>query len=386
MGIEANLKRWQKVGVLDEQSAARILAYESSRRGSRFTAALLGLGALAIFLGFAAIIGSNWDAIPAWLKMTAHTIINLGLAAGIVFALVREKTTLREMLLFLLAGFTLTFIALIGQIYQTGAPLWQALSLWLLIVSPFLFAFARARFTIVCWIIAFLITLGYLFEPLMHALGPANIFDLTLYTLVPFVLIGVGQSSRLRIHWPSWPLPLAMTGYVVLAAVTSSTQTIWSFDTMSTSVRHAFDDGFSFDQARLALAVGFAAAGFLYVLRRFGQLVARDALVDVFAAVSVLACFLPIVMAHPEMPVVGAITFMAYWALIGWTALSFNYRGLLSLATIMIALRLVIVYVEIFGSMLSTGFGLIISGVLLILLVLGTQKLIRKFSQLTRPI
>jgi hypothetical protein len=31
----------------------------------------------------------------------------------------------REIFLFLLAGATLTFIALIGQIYQTGAPLWQ---------------------------------------------------------------------------------------------------------------------------------------------------------------------------------------------------------------------------------------------------------------------
>ena len=58
-----------------------------------------------------------------------------------------------------------------------------------------------------------------------------------------------------------------------------------------------------------------------------------------------------------------------------------GHRGVLKLAIVVIALRLVVVYVEVFGSLLSTGVGLIASGVLLIALVWAAGKLIRKLGQ-----
>jgi hypothetical protein len=86
-------------------------------------------------------------------------------------------------------------------------------------------------------------------------------------------------------------------------------------------------------------------------------------------------------MRHPHWPVVGAGIFMAYWALIGWTGLQLGYRALLNAAIVIIALRLVVVYVEVFGNLLSTGVGLIVSGALLIALVWAAGKLIRKLGQ-----
>jgi hypothetical protein len=71
---------------------------------------------------------------------------------------------------------------------------------------------------------------------------------------------------------------------------------------------------------------------------------------------------------------IGASIFMGYWAFIGWIALLNGMPKLLNLAVIVIALRLLIVYVEVFGSLLQTGFGLIISGVVLIALVGATRK------------
>jgi hypothetical protein len=61
--------------------------------------------------------------------------------------------------------------------------------------------------------------------------------------------------------------------------------------------------------------------------------------------------------------------------------LRLGYRGLLNTAIVIIALRLVIVYIEVFGDLLSTGVGLIASGLLLIAIVWGTGKLIRKLGQ-----
>jgi len=94
-----------------------------------------------------------------------------------------------------------------------------------------------------------------------------------------------------------------------------------------------------------------------------------------------VAGFMPFLTPHPRWPVVGAGLFMAYWAMIGWTGLRLGYRGLLNTAVVIIALRLVIVYIELFGDLLSTGVGLIASGILLIALVWGARRLIRKLGQ-----
>jgi hypothetical protein len=132
---------------------------------------------------------------------------------------------------------------------------------------------------------------------------------------------------------------------------------------------------------RVAFIVGLAASAVLFALRRLKILESQPDIVDLFMPVSVLAGFLPFLMPHPHMAVAGAAVFMAYWAMVGWTGLRLGTRWVLNAAVIIIALRLVIVYVEVFGNLLSTGIGLIVSGALLIALVWGTQKLIKKLGQ-----
>ncbi len=130
-----------------------------------------------------------------------------------------------------------------------------------------------------------------------------------------------------------------------------------------------------------AFFAGLAASGALLALRYAKYLEAKPYITDVFMLVSVVAGFTPFLTPHPRWPVAGAGIFMAYWAMIGWTGLRLGYRVLLNTTIVIIALRLVIVYIEVFGDLLSTGVGLIASGVLLIALVWGTRRLIRKLGQ-----
>jgi uncharacterized membrane protein len=334
---------------------------------------MFGLGALAMVLGIAAVVASNWDAIPATLKLLAHVLLNAALAAGVLYAIRTERTTAREILLFLLAGVTVTFIALMGQIYQTGAPLWQALALWLFIASPFLFLLVRAKFTVACWILAFWATLGAAAETVEHHLGPMHL-DVAFYTLVPFLMIAIGAWKELRARWPVWPALLVAGGYVLIACAVSSAQLAWIED---------FDHNVHVERAHLfpAFFAALVASGTLLSLRYTKYLEPAPRAASLFLLVSVLAGFMPLLVRHPHWPVVGAGIFMAYWALIGWTGLRLGYRGLLNAAIVIIALRLVVVYVEVFGNLLSTGVGLIASGALLIALVWVAGKLIRKLGQ-----
>jgi uncharacterized membrane protein len=373
MALKAQLQRWRSAEIIDDATAERIQVYEKSRQGFRFSTAMFGLGALAMILGAAAVVASNWDAIPATVKLLAHAILNAALAVAVLQAIRANQPRAREILLFLLAGATLTFIALIGQIYQTGAPLWRALALWLGITSPFLFFLARAKLTAACWTLAFWAMLGAAAETIERHLGPLRL-DLAFYAVAPFAMIALGDWMALRVRWPVWPGIFTTGGYVLIAVAVSAAQLAWiDANSLHLEAHRA--------QLSVAFYATLAAALALSALRYVRVCEPAPLAANLFPLVSVFIGFAPLLIRHPDLPVVGAGVFMAYWALIGWTGLQSGYRSLMNLAIVVIALRLVIVYVEVFGDLLSTGVGLIASGALLIAVVWMTGKLIRRLGK-----
>jgi uncharacterized membrane protein len=65
---------------------------------------------------------------------------------------------------------------------------------------------------------------------------------------------------------------------------------------------------------------------------------------------------------------VGALGFVTVWSLVAWCGYQAHMMQIVNLATAVIAARVFVAYVEVFGSMLATGAGLIVSGVLLLAL------------------
>ena len=83
--LERALQRWRDAALIDAETAARILAYEEANaaptRPYGFYA-LGGLGALSIAIGLLAIVASNWDAIPAQVKLLCDLALLTGMSAG----------------------------------------------------------------------------------------------------------------------------------------------------------------------------------------------------------------------------------------------------------------------------------------------------------------
>ena len=379
MKVSALVERWVNAGVIDNATAARIMQFESTRGGLNFGNALFGLGGLAIFLGIAAIIGVNWASIPASIKIGIHTLINGG--AG--FALYRlvgqnKHPVVQQWLTGLLAGLTLTFIALVGQIYQTQEPAWKALAFWLLITTPFWLALARTRTLVQLWIGAFLATyFAYIAE---HTDTFQSVVMMT--SLLPFGMIAAGQHIRLRMLRPLTLQQISYTGFALIVVGSSMAQFFWRDGSMMrpTAVENAI--------LWRTFFVTMIAAVALAVMRRRKMLIDMPSILDLLLVVSVIISFAPILLPHGHWAVFGAIVVMAYWALCGWAGFQAGYPRALELATTLIALRLVIVYIEVFGSLLQTGVGLIVSGVLMIALVWGTRKLLARLRlarSLTTP-
>lgn len=369
MSVEKKLRLWQEAGLIDHSVVQRILTYEEkSHNGSRFFYALCGLGGLSIFLGLAAIIGVNWDQIPAAVKLSFHAMIN-GLVAYAIYRLVsleRYPATV-QILVGLLAGLTLTFIILVGQIFQSQEPLWKALVLWMVLVSPMMFYLVRVRRLISLWIIAALATYcSFLTNQWSSMQEMARALSVS---LLPFFFIAVGQNNWIRSVREKWGIMISFTGLSLLATTVSVTQVIWRFPHNHIDLQESTIWGSLLITLFVAICLVFARyAGFLLNMLKE---------IDVFMIISIVVGYLPLLIPHGDWAVIGAATVMIYWAYCGWTALQEGYTSALQLAVTLIAIRLVIVYVEVFGSLLQTGVGLIISGVLLISLVIGTRKIMK---------
>ena len=75
------------------------------------------------------------------------------------------------------------------------------------------------------------------------------------------------------------------------------------------------------------------------------------------------------------------LLFIVYWAAIGWLAARAGQRVLFGMAFTVIALRLVILYLEAIGGLTATGLGLIGGGVLCLLLTWLGWRLTRRMRR-----
>jgi uncharacterized membrane protein len=77
---------------------------------------------------------------------------------------------------------------------------------------------------------------------------------------------------------------------------------------------------------------------------------------------------LGVLVPHAPSAMLGALGFVIVWVLVAWCGYQARAMQIVNLATALIAVRVFVAYIEVFGSMLATGAGLIVSGVLLLAL------------------
>ncbi len=151
-------RRWQRAGLIDDNAVGRIVAWENAHRRPVWLWLVAGLGALAIGLGVLAVIGANWETIPAWVKLSVDLGVTGLVAASVFFFWRRGLVWPCEIAALLLFGLVLGGIALIGQVYQLQGANWRALLLWLVLCTPFLALVTRTRLLGGIWAIAVVTT------------------------------------------------------------------------------------------------------------------------------------------------------------------------------------------------------------------------------------
>ena len=190
--LTKSLRRWTEAGVIDAATAERIRVYEFEKSDgtSLFLLAIAGSAALSVGLGILAIVAANWAEISASFKLGTMLLALTWIAVWSARALARGAGLTSEVLLVVQFLSVLAGIGLVGQIYQSNAPLYQALLLWLL-VTPGLLLYAQSRIAASFWLLGFLCLYAAVIHQLAHAqLGRQGdeVILVALYAL-PFALL-----------------------------------------------------------------------------------------------------------------------------------------------------------------------------------------------------
>lgn len=379
MNINKKLELWAKAKIISSSQKKAILEYETSHRYPLFLYSLLFLSSFCIGLGMIAVIASNWQIIPAQVKLVVDFLILIMLGGGVFYAKVNQRPFLTETLLILYAIFVLASIGLIAQLFQLTSQGMQALLFWSVIVSPLMF-FSKRVFFAFFWLPVFIVSLSdilYDFDWLRQKIDIfKNLFPdaLTFIMLLFFVtLYRVANLTKLASHplnkalrW--WAL-LTIVAYVFISDIFSSD----IFSTNFHTVEHL--GGY-----RLILWLGLALLTGAFCWFNSNKQGHAWAI-----ALFVILDFILIRKILPSDDTVfnlwGASQSLVMLSLAGVYAYKNDCPRLLNWISALMALRFFIVYIQVFGSILLTGLGLIISGLVFLGVAYGWYKL--RFQTIT---
>lgn len=368
---------WHEAGVIDAATRDRLLAYETDHARPLLLWAVWGIGALAIGLGFVSVVAANWEDIPGLVRLGVHLALIAGLL-GLLFwreaPLAAKSPWATEALVFITAALGLTFFGHLGQVYQTASPLWQPLALWLALFAPLLLLTGRgwpAALALVggagwtSWEYATAMT-GYGSE---DGLGTPWLLWLGAVVALPAVFVAAGGWMRTRSRRPDFWRRMEQIGLAYAAALASFACVIASAG--------GFGGGGWPSEATASLACGAGIA-----LVGMAHFAARPGLSGQMTAAILSGAGVVIALAAPagDSTAFAALLFFLLWAGIAAAALAASWRGVFQLAVGVIALRLIILSFELAADLLTSGFGLIFAGVMILGVAWAAVRVSRRFA------
>lgn len=368
---------WHDVGLIDAATRDRLLAYEASHARPLALWAVFGIGALAIGLGLVSVIAANWEDIPGLVRLGVHLALIIAALAALFLREDRIAATSPwavEALLFVTAALGLTFFGHLGQVYQTSSPLWKPLAVWLALFAPLLLLLGRS------WPAALAVLGGavwcaweYVSARTGYNAGHEQAMGLLLWlafvTALPVAFAPVAAWLRARSTRPDFwrRLEQLALAYAVAGA---------SFATVVASIGEFGNGGLTREWASMAISGAVAVAAGL------GVVVARPGTSGRMAGAIIIGAGLVPPLAFPadSHALPAAALFMALWVGIAAAALAAGWRGVFQLSVAVIALRLIILSFELASDLLLSGFGLILSGFLILGVAWVAVRVSKRFA------
>ena len=341
------LAEWSGQGLINREQARQIILYEESKSHSSWVIyGFLVLGASVVGLGIISLIAANWQGLSDEIKLLWDFLLLFFVAKGVYWAKIKDRPILFEALLVLFLILILASIGLIAQIFHTGGSPWQALLLWSFITAPVAATSRRALVPFV-WTggfvsalvdssiqshppLAFMLAIPIIFilRMICQRMGgrPGQIQALNVWILIFFIIsLLVAETYR-----DTPPSTLAFVpGYVLMAFMAWCIYRKHEYSTPS--------------------LYALLSAMVLYLIPFHIPLLTDDSLVYALGTLAVL---------------IAATIFFS----------SIQSKRLFHIFLVMTGVRFLVLYFQALGGLAMTGWGLIIGGFLIILMVMAWRR------------
>lgn len=368
---------WHAAGLIDDETRARLVAYEDENARPLALWAVFGIGALAIGLGLISVVAANWDDIPGQIRLAVHFALIVGALAALFLGgedLTKGNPWAVEALLFVAAALGLTFFGHLGQVYQTSAPLWEPLAIWLVLFGPLLLLMGRS------WLAAAVLVGGTIYCVWEYNYAQTDLVIraedatppyvwLALITALPVLFAPVGARLRRLADRADFWRRIEQLG-LVYAVVGGS-----AFCALASVGAYSVNEPVIGAASQFTRAAVCVLAGILVVLLRRGASGEMSGAIIIGSGLAIALAF-----GANDIDVLAAILFMALWVGIAAAAIYAGWRGVFQLAVAVIALRLIILSFELASDLLLSGFGLILSGLLILGIAWIAVRISRKFA------
>ncbi len=356
MNLNKKFSEWVSADLITTKQKEQLQAYESSRQKNAALKAMLFLASICLGSGIVSVIAYNWQQISDSVKLISYFALLFVIVGFNICALQKQKELLFNTILFINALWCLAGIGLIAQIYHLSSPNLEALLFWCLITLPLL-PLASYKWLPFIWFPTFVLSL---YNVLMSKPDFANFIE---------------QMSV------SYPGVLRTSEILLLAAILILTEN--RLKPINAAIRW-------WTYAFVALYVALTDIGGDYI---YTSSAANNIYTFVFwiiiAFITFIVCFFNNQKRHKYWAIIlslftgfmfiGSIlpenqTLREIWSavfslsilcVLANYALKNNQNRLYKFLIAIIALRFFMIYAQVFGSMLTTGTGLIITSILL---------------------
>ncbi|MBE6450053.1 MAG: DUF2157 domain-containing protein [Alphaproteobacteria bacterium] len=131
------IKKWQKAGLISQTQADEILNPKPKHLIS-IASSLLYLGVGCIVLGVIALIAANYDKIPPMVRLLTTFSAFIGCNLGVYYAYSQKKSLALEGFIIASIGLIGALIGLISQTFHLDGNVGNALFIWTVLALPFI--------------------------------------------------------------------------------------------------------------------------------------------------------------------------------------------------------------------------------------------------------
>ena len=155
MSIQKKLNLWVQKKLITQKQKDKILAFEKNGNNGFVTKTALVISALFIGLGICLIVAANWEKLPTVVKFTADFAIFGAFVYGAWQSIQKNKVHLADVFLFLSFLMTAATIGLIAQTFNLNGS-WESFALmWAGLSVPYVLLSKSYSFNIIWAIVLF---------------------------------------------------------------------------------------------------------------------------------------------------------------------------------------------------------------------------------------